>query len=57
MLRGGIENMEYILVLIPVLLIVIMGWDENEGKGGCYQDDLKVKVVNFTKLKVKGNKE
>lgn len=48
--------MEYIFVLIPVLLIVIMGWNENEGKVGCYQDDLKVKVVNFTKLKVKGNK-
>lgn len=28
--------MEYIVVLIPVLLIVIMGWGENESKGGEY---------------------
>lgn len=31
--------MEYIIVLIPVLLIVIMGWDANEGKGGYFQGD------------------
>ena len=35
--------MEYIVVLIPVLLIVIMGWDENEGKGGYFQGDLILK--------------
>lgn len=31
--------MEYIVVLIPVLLIVIIGWDANEGKGGYFQGD------------------
>ena len=31
--------MEYIVVLIPVLLIVIMGWNANEGKGGYFQGD------------------
>ena len=35
--------MEYIVVLIPVLLIVIMGWDANEGKGGYFQGDLILK--------------
>ena len=31
--------MEYIVALIPVLLIVIMGWNANEGKGGYFQGD------------------
>ena len=40
--------MEYIFVLIPVLLIVIMGWDANEGKRGWYFQwvDSKVKRRN-----------
>ena len=40
--------MEYIVVLIRVLLIVIMGWDENESKGGWYFQwvDSKVKRRN-----------
>lgn len=32
--------MEYIVVLIPVLLIVIMGWHDNDGKGGYFQGDM-----------------
>lgn len=35
--------MEYIFALIPILLIVIMGWHDNDGKGGYFQGDLILK--------------